>query len=274
VIRERIGRAMLRVYSDDVRAARGEEMLGTLLEAGEASARAFARESGSILLAGLRERAMLVARTGSRRLIADAYCQAAPIWLLFGAANFAAAEQRRPWAANADVLSLIVLGALLLAALVGYDRIVGVTGMSLIVGLGLVIEPHAATRVLTLAILLVPLACCVVMAFAPRKGPPNPRRLVLLVPAVALVLLLPEAVVRGTALLVLVSLLGVIRLPIDPRLAIACAIVWSGLGLSDVAVALSRADASSGWILATAASLVMFTIATTRLHYMQRKHQT
>jgi len=274
VIRERIGRAMLRVYSDDVRAARGEEMLGTLLEAGEASARAFARESGSILLAGLRERAMLVARTGSRRLIADAYCQAAPIWLLFGAANFAGSELRRPWAASPDVLALIVLGALLVAALVGYDRIAGVTGIALAVGLGLLIEPHAATRVLTLATLLVPLVCCVVMAFAPRTGSPDPRRLVLLVPAIALVVLLPEGVDRGTALLVLVSLLGVIRLPIDPRLAIACAIVWTGLGLSDVSIALSRADASSGWILATTASLLMFAIATTRLHYMQRKHQT
>lgn len=274
MIRERIGRAMLRAYPDEVRAARGEEILGTVLEAGEPSAHAFVREGASIVLAGLRERATFVARVGSRRLIADAFCQAAALWLMWGAVNVVSSELQRPWAASPDVLALIVLLALLVGVLVGYDRIVGVIGLAFIAGVELFTDPQAATRPLTLAILFVPLLCCLVMAFAPRKRSSDPRRLVLLVPAIALVALLPEAVDRGTALLVLVSLVGVLRLPVDPRLAIACGIVWTGVGLSDVTVALSRADASNGLILTATASLLMFAIATTRLHYMQHKHQT
>ena len=274
MIRERIGRAMLRAYPHEVRAARGEDILGTVLEAGEPSARAFVREGGSIVLAGLRERATFLARVGSRRLIADAFCQAAALWLMWGAVNIVSSELQRPWAASPDVLALIVLLALLVGVLVGYDRIVGVIGLAFIAAVELLTDPQAATRPLTLATLFVPLVCCLVMAFAPRKRSPDPRRLVLLVPAIALVALLPEAVDRGTALLVLVSLLGVLRLPVDPRLAIACGIAWTGVGLSDVTVALSRTDASNGLILTAAASLIMFTIATTRLHYMQHKHQT
>jgi len=43
VIRERIGRVALRAYPPAVRQARGLEMLGMLLDAGELSRRAFAR---------------------------------------------------------------------------------------------------------------------------------------------------------------------------------------------------------------------------------------
>ena len=81
MIRERIGRAALRAYPPAVRQARGLEMLGMLLDAGESSGRAFVRESGSLVLGGLRERRAITARAGTRRLIADSCCQAVLILL-------------------------------------------------------------------------------------------------------------------------------------------------------------------------------------------------
>ncbi len=81
MIRERIGQAALRAYPPAVRQTRGLEMLGMLLDAGEQSNRAFVRESGSLVLGGLRERGAITARAGIRRLIADSCCQAVLIWL-------------------------------------------------------------------------------------------------------------------------------------------------------------------------------------------------
>ena len=82
MIRERIGQAALRAYPPAVRQTRGPEMLGMLLDAGEQSSRAFVRESGSLVLGGLRERRAITARAGTRRLIADACCQAVMILLM------------------------------------------------------------------------------------------------------------------------------------------------------------------------------------------------
>ncbi len=82
MIRERIGGAALRAYPPPVRQARGPEMLGMLLDAGEQSRLAFVPERGSLVLGGLRERRAIAARAGTRRLIADACCQAVPIFFV------------------------------------------------------------------------------------------------------------------------------------------------------------------------------------------------
>jgi hypothetical protein len=63
VIRERIGRALSHAYPHEVLADRGREMLGTLLDASEHSAAAFARECGLLWLAAMRERARITARS-------------------------------------------------------------------------------------------------------------------------------------------------------------------------------------------------------------------
>lgn len=81
MIRERIGRAALRAYPPAVRQARGLEMLGVLLDAGEHSSLALVRETVSLVLGGLRERAAITARVGIRRAIADSCAQAVAIWL-------------------------------------------------------------------------------------------------------------------------------------------------------------------------------------------------
>jgi hypothetical protein len=67
--RERIGTLVLRAYPPDARLARGPEMLSMLLDAGGMSSAAFARECGSLVVGGLRERAAITARRRRGRRI-------------------------------------------------------------------------------------------------------------------------------------------------------------------------------------------------------------
>ena len=258
MICERIGRVALRAYPPAMRQTRGLEMLGMLLEAGEQSSWAFVRESGSLVLGGLRERRAITARAGARRLIADSCCQAVVIWLMLWLIS----------AVNAVVIAgpgqrlriqEVVLVAILVCALVGYDRIAALGGLAAIAVFG----PFGLhTQLVWLSKLLVPIACLVVMASAPRKRPRGPRRLLWLLPVFALAALQPQDHVSLAGVLALVSLGGLLRLLYDPRLAIACSLVWiillissaprpipAGLGLPLVLVALT-----TGLVLNTVAA--------------------
>jgi hypothetical protein len=278
VIRERIGRTALRAYPPESRASRGEEMLGTLFDAGQRSVAAFCRESGSLVLAGLRERATITANVGTRRLIADGCNQAIAVLIVWLLRNGVLAETRYPAAASVrSTVALVVLGILLVCTVIGYDRWAGVCGFVLTVGLLLLADPHAPlrTRSVTLAITVVPIICFAVMALAPRMSRPNPRRLLWLAPAAAVAAILPSSQAGGLAFLAVISLAALIRLPADPRLAFACGLAWAAVGLSDVTVALAFAnDDSRVWIPTALGATVMLATAATRLHSIQPKPQT
>jgi len=253
VIRERIGQAALRAYPPAVRQARGLEMLGVLLDAGEHSNRALVRESGSLVLGGLRERGAITARAGTRRLIADSCCQAVLIFLtlwLISALNMqgSAGASRRLLVLN------VVLAAILACALVGYERLAAVGGLAALVGLAALIADSPLGRhieVVGLArvlVLIVPIACFLVMVRTPQRRPRDPRQLLWLLPVCVLAVLHAHAYVSLPEVLAVVSVGGLLRLFHDPRFAIACSLVWitllladagrptpAGLGLLDVA---------------------------------------
>jgi hypothetical protein len=93
---------------------------------------------------------------------------------------------------------------------------------------------------------VVPIACLLVMVRAPQRRPRDPRQLLWLVAVAVLAALLAHAQVGLPEILAVVSVGGLLRLLHDPRLAIACSLVWitllsayagrgSGLALFDVA---------------------------------------
>jgi hypothetical protein len=181
VIRERIGAAALRAYPREARQTRGPEMLSTLLDASGQSNLAFARESASLVLGGLRERATITAQSGTRRSIADSCCEAAVIW----------------------------------------------------------------------------------------SRPRDARRLLWLVPiAVLAVLLPPVGRWESVGFLAILSLGGLVRLAYDPRLAIACGLVWATLALGARYDALSF-EYSIRWTVIVAAPPILM-IGTARLGFMRR----
>jgi hypothetical protein len=243
MIRERIGQAALRAYPPAVRQARGLEMLGMLLDVGEQSRRAFVRESWSLVLGGLRERGALAARAGSRRLVADACCRAVLIFLMLWLI-IALRPQGSVAPSGRLLVQDVVLAAILAGALVGYQRIAAVGGLAALIAFGPLGPP---TQLVRLAEVLVPIGCLLVMVVAPQRRPRDPRRLLWLVPVAVLATLPAHPQVSLLEVLAVMSVGGLLRLLHDPRLAIACGLVWvavlahagrpapAGLGLFDVA---------------------------------------
>ena len=263
MIRERIGRAALRAYPPAVRQARGLEMLGMLLGAGDQSNRALARESGSLVLGGLRERRAITARAGTRRLVADSCCQAVLIFLMLSLIS-ALNTHGSAGPSRQLLIQEVVLAAILACALVGYERIAALSGLAALIPYG-PLGPHI--QLVWLARVLVPIACLLVMVRAPQRRPRDPRQLLWLLPGSVLAELHAHAYLSLPEVLALMSVGGLLRLLHDPRLAIACSLVWillllrdagrsppAGLGLFDVA--------------AVAAGL-MLTIAARRLWIMR-----
>jgi hypothetical protein len=222
VISERIGQAALRAYPPAVRQTRGPEMLGMLLDAGEQSRRAFVRESGSLVLGGLRERRTLLAQARSRRLIADACCQAVIIfvmlWLISALNTHGIAGASRQ-----SLVQDMMLAAILACALIGYQRIAALGGLAALIAYGPLGPP---VQLVALARVLVPIACLLVMVRAPQQRQRDPRRLLWLVPVTVLLALPAHAQVSLPELLAVISVGALLRLLHDPRLAIACSLVW------------------------------------------------
>lgn len=77
--KQAIGRAALRLYPCEVRASRGEEILGTLLDAGEESSLAFLRQLASLIVASLVARSRQALTEPPGKLAIQAICWAGVI---------------------------------------------------------------------------------------------------------------------------------------------------------------------------------------------------
>jgi hypothetical protein len=235
---QRLGSLALNAYPPSVRTVRGEEMLGTLLDAGEDSTGAFISGCASLVVGGLRERARENARIGARRLIADGFCQGA---VLMGFYTLLAGIQERETPVPHGyihgwlVWKLVVVAAVLVFALLGRDRLAGLCGVGfagymLIHAYGL--PASDAPGALVLYRWGIALVCFAVMVLKPRIRAYGQRKLLWLIAGatVAVVSLMPQlAVAVAFVLLLGLPLLGMFLLPVDPRLAIASALLWADL---------------------------------------------
>lgn len=263
MIRERIGQTALRAYPPAVRQARGLEMLGMLLDAGEQSNRVFVRESGSLVLGGLRERRALAARAGTRRLVADACCQAVLIFLMLWLIS-ALNTQGSAGPSRQLLVQEVVLAAILACALIGHERIAALSGLAALIAYG-PLGPHI--QLVWLARVLVPIACLLVMVCAPQRRPRNPRRLLWLLPVCVLAALHAHARFSLPEALAVMSLGGLLRLFHDPRLAVACSLVWITVLLADAG---RPAPAGLGLLdVAAVAAGLLLTVAARRLWIMR-----
>jgi hypothetical protein len=265
VIRERIGQAALRAYPPAVRQTRGLEMLGTLLDAGEQSSRAFVRESGSLVLGGLRERGAITARAGIRRLIADACCQAVLILVMLLMIRVLSTELSAG-PSQQLLVQQVMLGAILACALIGFERIAAICGFAALAAFG-PLGIHA--QLVLLARGVVPIACLLVMVCAPRRRPRDPRRLLWLVPVIVLAALQAHGWVGLPEVLAVMSAGGLLRLFHDPRLAIACGLIW----IAVLARAVRPGPAGLGLLVTLAAvtSGLMLTLAVGRLWVIRHR---
>lgn len=265
--RERMGAAVLRAYPVETRAARGTEMLGTLLDSTADSSFRFAREAVDLLRLGLRSRATRIARGGVRRLIADGACVAGAFFVTQDLAT-ALASRGVPDPLYSSA-SIAVLAVILTSALLGHDRIAGAVALvwlglrlsGVMAGIGVTAYPRT----------LLPVICFGVMVVAPRSG--SSRSLLSrpygsgwLVVLVVLVVLagafggLFAALALAAAAIFAIS--AAVLLTTDPRPAIAVALVAANLGITHAGS--DRPALTILTLLAAAPLVLTVTIARTR----------
>ncbi len=107
------------------------------------------------------------------------------------------------------------------------------------------------------------------MVRAPRQRPRDPRRLLWLLPVILLAALQAHAWVGLPEALAVISAGGLLRLLHDPRLAIACSLVWIAV-LAGAARPAPASLALLGLPIAMAAGL-MLTVAAGRLWIMRHR---
>jgi hypothetical protein len=248
--REQIARAAVRAYPQALRTATDQELVATLLEAGDRSASSFSRELVSLVVAGVVGRSRRDASRPLGWVAADAVKWASVVsvvWWVFGALD------RGPfvvWPSSASSLWTDVIGpALVLACFTaGRERIAGLVG---VIWLGFRLDqfpwlghfafPHFPSLQWGLLQMVVPLVGFGVMLLAPRRGLSRERTLwLLLLPVFALYEWLSVShtgvgrVELGVAFLIL--------LPIQPAFGAGMAIfaaslaaqplLWPNVGLS------------------------------------------
>jgi hypothetical protein len=272
--RERIAGLALLSYPAGARAARGDEMLATLLDVSARSRRGFAREIADLVRLGLRTRATSTATIGARRLIADGLCLAG-IWLMTLDVTTLMAQRARgmqdPLLAPAPLLLLV---AALSAALIGRDRVAGAAALTwTALRIPTLWDYHPG--IVNLAPEVLPIVCFCVMVLAPRRRTTDLCRLAWLILPAALVLTLGPPHGEQSPLLLAYVALGAIlatafalaMLPTDPRMAIAGAVSLSTVGLSIVA---HHHDVSAPACLFAAAAPLVLAAAVTRTRRLRR----
>jgi hypothetical protein len=283
-MRERLARLALAAYPADTVQDRGPEMLSTTLEISRGSSLSFLRELVSMVLGGLQARAARTARTGTRRIITDASVRALVILLALSAWGLAR-QVVGPNPGTGPAWAIVIWGLLALL-LIGYTRPVGVIGASLIAAIVTYViagkRGDLAEQLSPLAVIGVPFICCLLLAFDTQPRPRRYARALWLVPIFVLGIVLPPEPIHGfrpsvgttlplsyeDRVLLIVSVVALLRLPYDPRLALGCGLIWASFAASNAYGALFNGLVERQTLEAWAAALIL-ALASTRVALMR-----
>jgi hypothetical protein len=255
--REGLAAIALRALPQEVRVSRGEEMVGTLLDSSAGSRARFAHELANLLRIGMHMRAGQTARMGPQRLLADGFCRGAILLMTLDLSTLLSQRLDGVEDPLLSWTSICVLGAILAVALIGAERLAGTAALAWTAARlpELVAHNHTFNGI---APTTVPLICFSVLIVSPRRRRLDLRRLAwLLAPAVLVAAYAPRG--GNGSITVLVSLAAILfvltaalKIPTDPRLAIACA-----LPATYVALMVAGAPAMPALLLCLGAPLVM-----------------
>jgi hypothetical protein len=272
MMRDRLARVALRCYPPPSRATRGAEMLDTLLEASEGRRGMFVWNVMSLVAAGFGERARASARVSAGRTIAEAAKLAsvlyACLWLTVGLAELI----HRPGWHNDTRISFYLLGLLLivLAWWRGLERIAGVIG--LVATVLLVVAHRPGQLPVSMVQPILPAFGYLVMAIAPTRERPTQAAVAALVGLVVVSVVLPGGGNAGgfSQLIVLatISVAGLAVFAVQPRLAIAVAIIWTAIGIEWIAFA---GPQSAPWTRLAATAPVVLAATAARARVIRRR---
>jgi hypothetical protein len=277
MIAERIVGLAMRAYPSEVRNARGDEMLDTVLDVSDRSKARLLRETMALARAGFGARATVACAAGNRRLAFDVCAQAATatgllILIICLRADRVLYDSHAHTAHEVASFSYqAFLAIAIAAALIGYDRISALFGLAWIgvllqYGLGPSPFPAPVTwPIHWVAIVSIPLMCYLVMLLAPRARRVDRRRLLWLALAAGLGLALPASLglgygsgFNGTMLLLLL-LTGLCMLPAGPKVPLAFAVVLIVFGLAHwtLRVGAPSSEVKPFWLIVTVAGPIL-----------------
>jgi hypothetical protein len=279
--REPFLRACLQAYPPSVRDARGEEIVGTLLDASDGSWLRFSAEMLDLVRGGLRARGNVSAAVPLRRLIADACRLTALLWIGVELLRWLTWELEPYPAPTSWTVALPVLALVL--GLIGLDRLSAGCALLWLAITNPWVEPGFKALGETPGWLdgllikdLVLIICLLVMIVAPRRRHIDSRRLLWLA-ALAAFAVLDALDMSAPAVPVLaISVFGLAAILISPRLAIAVPLWWTGLAIQPlVGSLLGRPGDTSGIVfpIIATASLSMILLALLLRHLKRRELQ-
>ena len=268
MMRGALAQAALRCYPPPTRVARGAEMLDTLLEASGDRHGVFVRNVGSLVVAGLGERARASARLSAVRTIAEAAKLASILYAcLWLTAGLTVLIDRPGWHYGSPV-SVYVFGLLIvvLAWSRGWQRLAGVIGLA---GTVLLVVAHRPDFFVPVTIVqpILPAFGFLLMAIAPRRERPSSVAIGALATLVVVSVIVPGANIGGfseVVVLAAASIAGLAVFAVQPRLAIAVAIIWTAIGIGLIAFG-SAPPASWKLLVTTAPAVLAATAARARV---------
>jgi hypothetical protein len=234
--RERLATLILRAMPREVRDLQGQEMVDTLLDLSEGSRVRLGLELAELLRVGMRMRAAETARPGPRRLLADGFCRGAILVMTLDLSTMLAQRLDGVEDPLLSWVSISALGVILAVALFGAERLAGAAALAWTAARfpQLVAHNHGFNGV---APTIVPLICFGVLVVNPRERSLDLRRIAWLLTPIALVAAYaprggsgPIAVIVSLAAIAFM-VAAMLKLPTDPRLAIACALPATYVGL-------------------------------------------
>jgi hypothetical protein len=234
MIRRRLIHAALLAYPPATRSARGAEMRDTLLEATDGHRGAFIWQMLSLIRVGVSERAREGAGATVARTLADS-CKLASIlfvvlWLLR-----LIELHGHVWRGGQPVtVTLVGLLAAVVAWLLARQRIAGILGAASTILLLLNWRRLGGPDPISLLIALMP--GFVIMSVAPARRRPSSVAVAGLAALIGVSVILAPGGQGGWSIALLgASVAGLLIFVVQPRLAIAAAIIWTSVGVQAIA---------------------------------------
>jgi len=237
-----VGGVAVRLYPKDIRASRGKEILGTLLDAGDASLEAFVRQLASLIVGGLMVRSRRALAEPPRTLAARAACWAAIVAIIQQPfrEGVLALDGVLPGVPLVTVRDMFILPLVILASFtLGGRRLAGLLGL---VWVALYIRdwepPGLGVSKIAVAVML-PTVGFGLLTLRPQTAPRAwQARILWMAPAAALALVSmvpfwfsvsdPLLWFSGWSIVVLIPVVSALAfLPVAPAFAIGTALAWS-----------------------------------------------
>lgn len=223
-----LGRIAARTYPAEVRADRGEELIGTLLDAGETSMAAFGRELVSLVAGGLAARSRQALSQPLRQITLDLVRWACIVIVARElAGNLASLRWGGSFGGSLSTVWLLYAGPALILAVftAGRDRAAGIIGLIWVVA---DIHSHSRPPVsIWIEFWLLPVAGFILMATRPSRMA-GPERALWLIPAIVWAIFQYTELGQQSGVGYLTPVLATLAfLPAAPAFALATALGWS-----------------------------------------------